>query len=77
MIAHLPQRLRDWLLERRIASLQSNVEWTYKHGSCWCNDYDVYGRVAVLDAEIAHMKAKRSPSQLKRMGVHADKLKLE
>lgn len=70
---NLPQRIRDLLLERRITSLQSNVEWTYKHGSCWCNDYDVYGRVAVLDAEIAYMKAKRSPSQLKRMGVDSGK----
>lgn len=60
-------RLRDWLLERRIASLSADIDRTYRHGDFLCNDFHAYGRVAYMDEQLAHLKRKRSEAQLARM----------
>ena len=62
------QRLRDWLLERRIASLSRQMINALSNESIVSsNCFDAYYTYVRLCNEHAELIAQRSPSQLARM----------
>lgn len=69
MIAYLRQRWADFIHEGAIRAVQDEIVWIERNFACTPYDYQEYGQIAILDRELASLIAKRSPSQLKRMGV--------
>ena len=61
---NLPQRLRDWLLERRIAAAQDEIDRLDRPTS---NDTWAYVKWIFSQDYIDALKAQRSPQQLARM----------
>lgn len=61
MIAHLPQRLRDWLLERRIRLASENMSVALH---TWGVKSFMFENAAIAYDKLA---SQRSPQQLARM----------
>ena len=58
-ITNLPQRIRDWLLERRISSLQAYIKWLDTYEACANQPcFDTYCKVAHLEQQLARMKGR-------------------
>lgn len=51
--------LRDWRLERRIASLSADIDWLSKYEACANQPcFDTYCKVAHLEQQLARMKGR-------------------
>ncbi len=68
MIAYLLQRWADFIHEGAIRAVQDEIVWIERNQACTSDDYKGFGRIAVLDRELARLEKQRSPQQLARMG---------
>ena len=74
LLQRIKQRYRDFIHEGAIRRVQEDIVRLERDGCVTSGCYVIYLKLADLDRELASLIAKRSPSQLKRMGVDSGKV---
>lgn len=69
LIQRIKQRYTDFIHEGAIRRVQDEIAYVERSCACTSDDYLGNALLAKFDAELRNLESKRSPSQLKRMGV--------